>query len=174
MLHICTALFYLLLLLYTLPAEVESTERIVWSFFPYLQPLLLVFALFPSVRSNCQSFLFPSSSKWWHWEHGQMASCCRHHNKSPQKHSHWKHRYYTHPAYHQRQHVSKSWEEASSIFSTVLNSQLDWMGWWGGKADLFKLHINISRTSPPHFLSVLGGNIQWAVSNFSWCFWRQS
>lgn len=38
------------------------------------------------------------------------------------------------------------------------------MGWWGGKADLFKLHINISRTSPPHFLSVLGGNELFQIS----------
>lgn len=101
-----------------------------------------------------------------------MLSCIRHCNKSPQKHNHWKHGYYTPPAYHQMWMEGNTYPRASerSLYFLHYFELMAELAVREGRARLFKLHINISRTFPAHFFSVLRWNIQWAVSNFSWCF----
>lgn len=101
--HIQTVLLYLVLPSLTLPAEVESIEKSVWAFL-HISSHHCLFLLCYSISatlwalsrvcSHCQSSFFLSPSKVTLWEHGQILSCSRGCSRSPQKHSHWKHRCY--------------------------------------------------------------------------------
>lgn len=75
-------LFYLLLPSFTLPAEVESIEKHMWSFFHISSHHCLFLPSYSisatsqalsRVCSCCQSFVFLSPSKQWHFE--SMGRC---------------------------------------------------------------------------------------------------